>query len=97
MKNSKALLIAGGLVAAITTGISLAGDDEMTQQDSTFSKQQAIEMALAEHPGEVIKAYMEKKRGKDVWEVKIKAEDGKQWELYYDAETGELVKSEYDD
>ena len=97
MKNSKALLIAGALAAVITSGISLAGDDDMTPQDSTFSKEQAIEMALAEHPGEVIKAYMEKKRGRDVWEVKINAEDGKKWELYYDAETGELVKSEYDD
>ena len=97
MKNIKTLFVASALVAAISTGISLASDDNMTSQGHAFTKQQAIEMALTEYPGEVIKAYMEKKRGKDVWEVKIKAEDGKKWELYYDAETGELVKSEYDD
>lgn len=59
-----------------------------------MTKEQAIVKALTEHPGEVQKAYKEKKKGQDVWEVKINADDGKQWELYYDVGTGELVKAE---
>ena len=36
------------------------------------------------------------KKGKKTWEVKIKGNDGKKWEVYYDIKTGELVAEEAD-
>ena len=90
-------------IAALTTiavlsvsVLGLASDDEKTTPPSTgmFTKEQAIEKALAAHPGDVEKAYGEKKRGKEVWEIKIEGDDGKEWELYYDARSGELVKAD---
>lgn len=61
-----------------------------------ITKEQAIEMALKAHPGEVTKAYEDTKKGKKTWEVKIKGNDGKKWEMYYDIKTGELVAEEVD-
>jgi uncharacterized membrane protein YkoI len=61
-----------------------------------ITKEQAIEMALKAHPGEVTKAYEDTKKGKKTWEVKIKGNDGKKWEMYYDIKTGELVAEKAD-
>lgn len=59
-----------------------------------ISKEQAIDMALKAHPGEVVKAYEDTKRGKKTWEVRIKGNDGKKWEIYYEIKTGALVAEE---
>ena len=61
---------------------------------SPLTKEQAIEMALKAHPGQVTKAYEDTKQGKKAWEVKIKGDDGKKWEVYYDMATGELIDEE---
>ena len=61
-----------------------------------ITKEQAVEMALKAHPGEVTKAYKDTKNGKKAWEVKIKGDDGKKWEVYYDIKTGELVAEDAD-
>lgn len=99
MKIVKKSITAAALTAITVLSVSalgLAGDDDKTTPPSAsmLTKEQAIEKALADHPGEVKKAYREKKRGKEVWEVKIEGDDGKKWELYYDAQSGELVKAE---
>ncbi len=44
--------------------------------------------------GAVKEAEMDTENSKDVWEVKVKGDDGNKWELYYDAKIGDLVKSE---
>lgn len=63
---------------------------------TAITKEQAIEMALKAHPGKVTKAYEDTKKGKKTWEVKIKGDDGKKWEVYYEIATGELVAEEAD-
>ncbi len=63
---------------------------------TAITKEQAIEMALKAHPGKVIKADDETKKGKEAWEVKIKGDDGKKWEVYYEIATGELLAEEED-
>jgi uncharacterized membrane protein YkoI len=70
-------------------GFSVAADTTM------LTKDQAINMALESHPGKVVKAYKEVKRGQDVWEVKVNGKDGKEWELYYDM-AGNLVAENAD-
>lgn len=61
-----------------------------------ITKEQAVDMALKAHPGKVTKAYKDRKNGKETWEVKIKGDDGKKWEVYYDMKTGDLVAEEGD-
>ena len=63
---------------------------------TAITKEQAVEMALKAHPGKVIKADDETKKGKEAWEVKIKGDDGKKWEVYYEVATGELIAEEED-
>ena len=60
----------------------------------TITKEQAVEMALKAHPGEVTKAYQDTKKGKQTWEVKINGTDGKKWEVHYEIKTGALVSEE---
>lgn len=61
-----------------------------------ITKEQAIEMALKAHPGEVTKAYEDGHKGKQTWEVKIKGNDGKSWKTYYEISTGALVDDKQD-
>lgn len=63
---------------------------------TAITKEQAVEMALKAHPGKVTKAYEDTKKGKKTWEVKIKGDDGKKWEVYYEVATGELIAEEED-
>ena len=63
---------------------------------TAITKEQAVEMALKAHPGQVTKAYEDTKKGKKTWEVKIKGDDDQKWEMYYEIATGELVAEETD-
>lgn len=85
MKRVFPLVLAG--LIALYAGASLAA----------ISKDQAVEKAQQDAPGEVVKAYKETKKGRAVWEVQIAGEDGKKREYYYNVETGELVKQEVKD
>lgn len=51
-------------------------------------------MALKAHPGKVTKVYEDTKKGKKTWEVKIDGDDGKNWAVYYEIKTGQLVAEE---
>ncbi len=76
MQTAKHWLIAATLasVAVFSTTAVLAAD---------LTKEQATEMALKAHPGQVIKTYEETHKGQKVWEVQVKGDDGKKWEVYY--------------
>lgn len=92
------------VTATATATASAAGDISPAPASATatvpaaapITKEQAIEMALKAHPGQVTKAYEDTKKGKKTWEVKIKGDDGKKWEMYYEIATGELVAEEAD-
>jgi uncharacterized membrane protein YkoI len=56
----------------------------------SITKEKAIDMALASHPGSVEKAYQETKKGVEVWEVMINGEDGNIWKVYFRVDNGEL-------
>ncbi len=76
MQTVKHWLMAATLasLAAFSTTAVLAAD---------LTKEQATEMALKAHPGQVTKAYQETHKGQKVWEVQVKGDDGKKWEIYY--------------
>jgi uncharacterized membrane protein YkoI len=62
-----------------------------------ITKEQAIEKALTIHPGMVEKAYQETKKGVEVWEVRIKGDDGNTWKTYYRVDNGELFMKKKND
>lgn len=91
------------LAATVATTTFAAGEAPATPAPAAtvpattaITKEQAVEMALKAHPGKVTKAYEDTKKGKKTWEVKIKGDDGKKWEVYYEIATGELVAEEED-
>lgn len=83
----KTLLAAALAASALYAQVSLA----------EVSEEEVVAKAVAAHPGEVTKAYKETKKGKELWEVKIKGEDGKEWEVFYDVQTGEFVEEKAED
>jgi len=102
MTNTKRLLTATVLALTATFATTtFAADQPATSQPAAattaaapITKDQAIAMAQKAHPGKVIKAYEDTKKGKKTWEVKIQGDDGKKWEIHYDIKTGEQVSVE---
>jgi uncharacterized membrane protein YkoI len=84
MCNTRKWLTAAALavVTALSVSLTLAAD--------ALTKEQVTKMALESHPGKVVKAYEETRKGQKVWEVQVKGDDGQQWELYYSMD-GKLV------
>ncbi len=92
----KSLLGAVAFALATTFAAATFAAETKDAAPAGITKEQAAEMALKAHPGEMTKAYKDRKNGKETWEVKIKGDDGKKWEVYYDIKTGELVAEEED-
>lgn len=51
-----------------------------------------IERAQEIHPGELLEAELELKQGRYVYEIEIAGNDGRFYELYFDATTGEFLR-----
>lgn len=89
------LALAGGLAHSTFAADSPpAASAAANAPAGEISKEQAVQMALKAHPGEVTKAYQDTKKGKQTWEVKINGTDGKKWEIHYEIATGALVAEE---
>lgn len=56
-----------------------------------------IERVHAERPGRILEIELEEKKGRILYEVELVDEHGVVWELYFDARSGELLKSKQDD
>jgi uncharacterized membrane protein YkoI len=56
--------------------------------------QLARKLALARVPGTIVEAEVEKENGRLVYEVDIKTDDGKRFEVEIDALTGEVIEAE---
>jgi len=52
-----------------------------------------IKTAQNLHPGELLEAELERKTGGYVYEIEIAGDDGRFYELYFDATTGELLQN----
>ncbi len=76
---------------AFATFVLASGAALASSPEGSISKEAAVKLATEKHPGEVVKAYKETKKGVEVWEIKIKGKDGHTWELYYKIADGSLV------
>ena len=92
-------LIAGGTLAALfaaSLGAGIVTAQTKINEAATVTETQAIEIALAEVPGEVTETELEHERGKLIYEVEIAAADGQEMEVEIDAQTGEVLEVEAD-
>lgn len=67
-------------------------EDRSELEGMTVTLAKAIETAQQEAAGQVQEASLESENDKPVWEVEIRAEDGKSTEIQIDAKTGEPVR-----
>ncbi len=87
-------------LAGALTGLVLAGGitgmvSAQSAADQTgLTKEQIIEIALLEVPGEVTEIEQERRRGKSIFEVEVLGSDGNEMEIYIAADTGEILKVE---
>lgn len=85
------------LLSAIVPAIAQADEDHeqarrLKESGQILPLEQIIKAAQAEHPGRVIEVDLENKKGRHVYEVELLDQQGKVWELYFDAVSGELIK-----
>lgn len=93
-------MIAGGFTAAFLATLGGAGI-ALAQSDTTaapaLNEAQAIEIALAEVPGEVVETELENEDGIQVYEIEILTAEGKEMEVEVHAGTGEVLEVEAED
>lgn len=56
----------------------------------------AMNIALAQVPGQVVKVELEHERGRQVWEVDIRAYNGIKYEVEVDAHSGQVLRVKRD-
>lgn len=61
-----------------------------------LTAQQGLEAALGAVPGDVIEFDLGTEQGRTVWAVLVRGDNGR-FEVYVDADTGEIIKQERDD
>ena len=64
---------------------------EIKDLNGLMPLEKIIDEAKARRAGQVIEAEVRTIDGTDVYEIEILDEEGKVWELYFNAKTGELI------
>lgn len=92
-------LITGGIVAGLLASVGAAGvvAAQATGEAPGLTEAQAVEIALAEVPGDVQETELEREDGMQVYEVEILTADGVEMEIEIDANTGEILEVEAED
>ena len=108
MNISKKTLTAGIVVIAIA-GASAIGfanhrnhdhrdhDSANLIQKASISFDQAVEIALADVPGQVVEAELEREDGVVVWEIEVVDSQNQLFEFEIDANSGDILEKELDD
>jgi uncharacterized membrane protein YkoI len=56
-----------------------------------------IEQARQEKPGRILEIQLKERKSRVLYEVELVDDSGIVWELYFDARSGELIKTEQED
>lgn len=93
------LLAAALLAVTFTAGAEDDHDRARRLRDAgdILPLETLIERVRAERPGRILEIELEEKKGRILYEVELVDEGGVVWELYFDARSGELLKSKQDD
>ncbi len=85
------------LILVLFEGASLAGGDhdrakKLKEAGEIVPLERVVETAKKAHPGQLLEAELDEKKGRLVYELELLDEEGTVWELKYDAKSGELLK-----
>ncbi|WDT74982.1 MAG: PepSY domain-containing protein [Candidatus Manganitrophus sp.] len=85
------------LILILSPGAGLADGDhdrakQLKEAGEILSLEQVIERAKRDHPGQLLEAELEEKKGRFIYELELLDQEGIVWELKYDAKSGELLK-----
>jgi uncharacterized membrane protein YkoI len=69
----------------------------LQEQGDILPLETILDNARKDYPGKVIEVELESEYGAYLYELEILDQQGKVWELEYDARSGELLKKELDD
>ena len=101
---SHRLLSAAALAAAAAVSINHTYADQNHEHARSLKEageimplETLIERVRREHPGRLIEAELMRKDGRYVYELEFVDDAGEVLEFFYDASTGELVKSKTED
>ncbi|MGI9316489.1 MAG: PepSY domain-containing protein [bacterium] len=108
MNISKKTLTAGIVVIAIAgaSAVGLANHKNHNHRDhdsadlireSAISIDQAMEIALADVPGKVMEAEIDREDGVVVWEIEVVDNQNQIFEFEIDANSGNILEKELDD
>jgi uncharacterized membrane protein YkoI len=92
-------LIAGGALTGLILAGGIAGMvSAQSAADATgLTEEQIIAIALTEVPGDVTDVELERERGKRIYEVEIRTQDGTEMEVEIAADTGDILRVEAED
>ncbi len=108
MNISKKALTAG-IAVIVIAGASVVGfashrnhdhrdhDSANLIQEASISMNQAIEIALAEVPGKVVEAELEREDGAVIWEIEVVDSQNQMFEFEIDASSGDILEKELED
>lgn len=84
------------LVAGLTVAMPLAADHDearkLKEAGEILPLETVLQNARALHPGQVLEVELEDKRSGYIYEVELLDEQGRVWEMKFDAHTGELLR-----
>ena len=84
--------------AALSSGYAGSPDArKLLEQGKVLPLEIIIVESRKYKDGRILEVELEKHRQKLVYEIELITKDGIVWELYFDAETGQLLKSKQDD
>jgi uncharacterized membrane protein YkoI len=69
----------------------------ITQRGDILSLERILQNARAQHAGRVLESELEQKDGRYVYEVELVDDQGRVWEMKFDARTGEVLREEQGD
>ncbi|SDU08559.1 PepSY domain-containing protein [Halopseudomonas salegens] len=98
-------LIAISCITGLTLTSASAFADNISTEKTTLLVEQGIimpletleEKALAIKPGQITDRDLEQDDGRYEYELDIRQEDGRKWDITLDASSGEAIKIELDD
>lgn len=94
------LLLAATLLAT-SLAASAEGDHDRARRlrdaGDILPLETLIERTRAVRPGRILELELKEKKDRIIYEVELVDEQGVVWELYFDARSGELLKSKQDD
>lgn len=85
-----------GTGAAFGLALALANGAAQAQQrdEPKLSMEDVVPKMEEKYNGKVTEIELERERGGDVYEMEIRTDDGYEWDIEVDANTGEIVKEE---